>query len=175
MTKYINIFGGPGTGKSTTALRLAHYLKTQGANVELVTEVAKDFVWEGRMDTLNIQPYITIKQYRNLVRLKGKVDYVVTDAPILLGICYSELYPSEVNDSYQEFIADLHLKMLTPSINILLKRTFKYDTNGRYQSEAEASKIDEMIINMLDNYDIPFVRPTQDIVFDLMEILKIKS
>lgn len=175
MTTFINLFGGPGTGKSTNALRLAHYLKTRGENVELVTEVAKDFVWEGRMETLNIQPYITIKQYRNLVRLKGKVDYVITDAPILLGICYSELFPSAVDRTYQDFIHDLHKKMLCPAINIVLKRTFKYDTNGRYQSEEDAIKIDNMILDMLDRYEVPFSHPTQDIVFDIGEIIKFKD
>ena len=81
MTKYINIFGGPGAGKSTTAALLFAEMKSGGFKVELVTEVAKDFVWEDRSTTLSIQPYITIKQHRNLVRLKGKVDYVITDAP----------------------------------------------------------------------------------------------
>jgi len=58
MTKYINIFGGPGAGKSTTAALLFAEMKSGGFKVELVTEVAKDFVWEDRSTTLSIQPYI---------------------------------------------------------------------------------------------------------------------
>lgn len=81
MTTFINLFGGPGTGKSTAAASLFAEMKKKGMDVELVTEVAKDFVWEERQKTLEIQPYITVKQYRNLFRLKGKVDYVITDAP----------------------------------------------------------------------------------------------
>lgn len=60
MTTYVNIFGGPGVGKSTTAADLFVAMKKAGYNVELVTEVAKDFVWEDRSTTLTIQPYITI-------------------------------------------------------------------------------------------------------------------
>jgi predicted ATPase len=101
MTKFINIFGGPGVGKSTTTAALFSVMKMSGYNVELVTEVAKDFVWEDRATTLTIQPYITIKQFRNLIRLKGKVEYVITDAPILLGCVYADKYAPHLPSSYK--------------------------------------------------------------------------
>lgn len=142
MTTYINIFGGPGAGKSTTAAAVFYNMKRLGLNVELVTEVAKDFVWENRMDTLMIQPYVTIKQYRNLVRLKDKVDYVITDAPILFGILYANKYAQNLPESYHQFIKDCHSQILTPSVNILLERSYAYDPNGRYQTEEEAHKLD---------------------------------
>jgi adenylylsulfate kinase-like enzyme len=40
----INLFGGPGTGKSTLAAALFTDLKMKGINAELVTEFAKDLV-----------------------------------------------------------------------------------------------------------------------------------
>jgi predicted ATPase len=154
MTKYVNIFGGPGVGKSTTAADLFVAMKKVGYNVELVTEVAKDFVWEDRSTTLTIQPYITIKQFRNLVRLKGKVDYVITDAPILLGCVYADMYAPHLPASYKQLIVDLHKQELDPSVNIALRRAFSYDESGRYQSEQEARKIDEAIVNTLGNNDV---------------------
>lgn len=45
ITKYINFFGGPGSEKSTSAAQLFSRMKKQRMNVELVTEVAKDFLW----------------------------------------------------------------------------------------------------------------------------------
>jgi predicted ATPase len=149
MTKYINLFGGPGVGKSTTAAALFVEMKKAGHKVELVTEVAKDFVWEDRSTTLSIQPYITIKQFRNLVRLKGKVDYVITDAPILLGCVYADMYAPSLPASYKNFIIDLHNQELDPSVNILLQRVFEYDTTGRYQSEVTAKDIDGDIQKIL--------------------------
>jgi predicted ATPase len=149
MTKYINIFGGPGTGKSTTAAALFVEMKKSGYKVELVTEVAKDFVWEDRQTTLTIQPYITIKQFRNLIRLKNKVDYVITDAPILLGCVYADFYASHLPLSYKQFLVDLHKQELNPSVNILLRRSFEYDNTGRYQDEKEAEKIDFAIAELL--------------------------
>jgi predicted ATPase len=154
MTKYINLFGGPGTGKSTTAAALFVEMKKAGYKVELVTEVAKDFVWEDRATTLTIQPYITIKQFRNLVRLKGKVDYVITDAPILLGCVYADLYASHLPASYKQFILDLHKQELDPSVNIVLRRAFEYDATGRYQNKDQAEGIDLAISEVLQSNSI---------------------
>lgn len=149
MTKYINLFGGPGVGKSTTAAALFVEMKKAGMSVELVTEVAKDFVWEDRSTTLSIQPYITIKQFRNLVRLKGKVDYAITDSPILLGCMYADKYAPDLPASYKQFIVDLHNQELNPSVNFVLERIFDYDTTGRYQQEQEALQFDADIRKVL--------------------------
>lgn len=156
MTKYVNLFGGPGVGKSTTAAALFIEMKKAGYKVELVTEVAKDFVWEDRSTTLSLQPYITIKQWRNLARLKGKVDYVITDAPILMGCVYADLYASHLPASYKHFIVDLHKQELDPSVNIVLHRAFEYDTTGRYQSEKTAMDIDSAIIEVLQSNGLPW-------------------
>lgn len=149
MTKYINLFGGPGVGKSTTAASLFVEMKKAGYKVELVTEVAKDFVWEDRQTTLTLQPYITIKQWRNLARVKGKVDYVITDAPILMGCVYSDMFTPHLPASYKQFIVDLHRQELNPSVNIQLQRSFDYDTTGRYQTEDQAKEIDQRITKIL--------------------------
>ena len=156
MTKYINIFGGPGVGKSTTAALLFAEMKKSGLKVELVTEVAKDFVWEDRSTTLSIQPYITIKQYRNLIRLKGKVDYVITDAPILLGCMYADKYAPDLPVSYKHLIVDLHNQQLNPSINLVLNRVFDYDNTGRYQSEQDALQFDTDIRKILIRHSVKY-------------------
>lgn len=158
MTKYVNIFGGPGVGKSTTAAGLFIEMKKSGYKVELVTEVAKDFVWEDRSTTLSIQPYITIKQFRNLIRLKGKVDYVITDAPILLGHVYADKYAPTLPLSYKQFILDLHNQELNPNVNLLLNRSFSYDETGRYQNETVAKEIDQDIEDMLVSTNCRFTK-----------------
>ena len=42
----INIFGGPGVGKSTVAADLFVIMKKEGYSVELVTEYAKELTYE---------------------------------------------------------------------------------------------------------------------------------
>lgn len=42
----INLYGSPGSGKSTAAAYIFSKLKMKGVECELVTEVAKDLVWD---------------------------------------------------------------------------------------------------------------------------------
>lgn len=169
MTTYINLFGGPGVGKSTTAASLFVEMKKAGLKVELVTEVAKDFVWEDRSTTLTIQPYITIKQFRNLVRLKGKVDYVITDAPILLGCMYADRYAPTLPLSYKQFIVDLHNQELNPSVNIVLQRSFEYDSTGRYQTKQEAEEFDNDIMRILNDNKIRWELAYPGLPFSILQ------
>ena len=72
----INLFGAPGAGKSTGAAYVFSQLKAAGVNAELVTEFAKDKVWEGTKAVFENQAYIFGKQYFRISRLEGKVDKV---------------------------------------------------------------------------------------------------
>lgn len=155
MTIYINLLGGPGCGKSTLAAELFASYKKQGKSVELVTEFVKDLVWENRQSTIEIQPYVSMKQFRNLVRLQGKVDYVITDSPLIKDSVYARRYASALPECYHELLVSLH-HSLGDNINILLSRTFDYDNNGRYQNESQAREIDEELEAMLKYYKIDY-------------------
>lgn len=157
MTTYINLFGGPGVGKSTAAAKLFAYFKKQGKSVELVTEFAKDLVWENRQSTLEIQPYVSMKQFRNLVRLRGKVDYVITDSPIIKDSVYARRYAPELPQAYHELLFFLH-EHLGDSINILLTREHEYDSQGRYQSEDQAIVIDKELQFLLELHGIDYYK-----------------
>ena len=50
-TTVINLIGSPGTGKSTIAAELFARMKWLGFDVELVSEYAKELVWEQRHET----------------------------------------------------------------------------------------------------------------------------
>jgi predicted ATPase len=155
MTTYINLFGGPGVGKSTTAAELFARFKKQGKSVELVTEFAKDLVWENRQSTLEIQPYVSMKQFRNLARLKGKVDYVITDSPLIKDSVYARRYATDLPQAYHELLFFLHGN-LGDSINILLTRQHSYDSEGRYQTEEQAVEIDKELQFLLELHDIDY-------------------
>lgn len=145
MTKVINLYGGPGIGKSTCAAILFSELKKRGISCELVTEYAKDLVWEQRNKTLEDQIYIFAKQHHRIHRLMGQVDYIVTDSPILLSLIYDE----SRCESLRNLVLCCHASMET--INILMTRAVKYSPEGRYHTEEESKKIDLTIRDLLIN------------------------
>ena len=156
--KVINLFGGPGTGKSTLAASIFASLKMRGFNAELVTEFAKDLVWSERNKELNDQVYILGKMYHKLWRLKDKVDVVVIDSPLPLCIYY---------DGYRtKYLAEMCMWLFDSfdNFNILLQRHFPYQQEGRYQDEAGAIKVHEDIMGLMGEYRINhIVRQSPDI------------
>lgn len=141
--KVINLFAGPGAGKSTTAAGLFHIMKQDGYQVELVTEYAKDIVWADRHKELNDQLYISAKQNHRLFLLKDKVEYCITDSPLLLCLVYAKMMPS----SFAPFIKDLFHEY--DNMAVVLKRTKPYVLFGRSQTEDEAKELDRQIHSLV--------------------------
>lgn len=150
--KVINMFGGPGTGKSTTAASVFAHLKQHAFEVELVTEYAKQLTWENRSSALSNQVYVFAKQLHNIHRLLNKVPLVVTDAPLLLSLVYK---PLTLPSSYDALVLDTFNQY--ENINILLKRTVDYNANGRNQTLEEAITVDTRVELMLQYYKVPYV------------------
>lgn len=64
-------------------------LKMRGINAELVTEFAKDKVWENNDEVFKNQAYIFGKQSYKMSRCRDKVDVIITDSPLPLSIFYN--------------------------------------------------------------------------------------
>lgn len=126
-TLFINLFGGPGTGKSTLCAKLFADLKVKGIDCEMALEYAKDVVWEESFRKLSNQVYIFGKQHNRLHRLNGKVDVVITDSPLLNSIIYDDTK----NPQLRELILTEFSKLNT--LNYYIDRCFEYKQNGRVQ------------------------------------------
>jgi nicotinamide riboside kinase len=155
MTTIINLYGGPGSGKSTSAAYLYYLLKAGGYNVELVREYVKEWAWENRAIGKFDQLYFLGKQTRKESMLYGKVDYVITDSPVLIGVYYAQLYSppnfaNGIRDAAYSFYW-LAEQEGHKHIHVMLKRTKPYNAAGRYQTEAEAKGIDAAMRQMLDD------------------------
>lgn len=150
-TRVINLFGGPGVGKSTTAAGVFQYLKQRMVSVELVTEFAKDLVWQNSTDVLHCQPYIFGEQYLRFWRLLNKVDYIVTDSPLLLTIVYNHNVFPYLNDMATALFKEFDNR------NFVLERKKPYVGVGRLQSEDGAKEIDAKIRNVLANLYEPYL------------------
>lgn len=146
----VNLFGGPGTGKSTTAAATFAELKYRNVNAELVTEFAKDKVWEQSIHVLGNQPYLLGKQFHRLWRLQDKVDVAITDSPLLLLLHYGREWP----DEFRRMVLMLHDRF--NALNFMLGREKVYNPSGRLQTEQEARDMDVLIRDILDSNFVPY-------------------
>ncbi len=148
----VNLFGSPGSGKSTSAAYVFSKLKMLNYNCELVTEFAKDATWENNQTALSNQFYVFGQQSYRLSRLKEQVDIVITDSPLFLSVIYAN--PAIDKDAFSKLIMD-ECGNYT-NINFLIARTKKYNPCGRNQTEEEANQLGIKIKRALDEYNIPF-------------------
>jgi nicotinamide riboside kinase len=141
------LYGGPGTGKSTTTAELFARFKRNGVNCEYVHEVAKDFTWENREFALSHQPYLITKQLRNYDRLYGKVDLILTDTSPMLASIYA--HPDlRGRGTFLDWIEEDWEARNT--LDIFLKRDphREYNPHGRSQTKEEAELLDDEIENL---------------------------
>lgn len=167
--KVVNLFGGPGTGKSTTAADLFALMKWSNKSVELVNEYAKEIVWEQRYKIFEDQLYVTAKQNRKLHRVKDQVEWAITDSPLLLSMVYSK--PDYLPKTFRSMIYELYDTY--DNINIFLEREKPYHQVGRNQSEEEARELDVQIKELLEeggyNYHvIPANADARYVIYDLL-------
>ncbi len=165
-TLVLNTFGGPGTGKSTTCAGVFHEMKLSGVNCELALEWAKEKVWEGSEHILDSQVYVFGKQYHRIHRLLGKVDLIITDAPLLNSILY---YKGE-NQHFGPLVAFEHFRL--QNFNVLLERVKPFNPAGRLQDEKAARALDVRIVQILDflderYYRVPAIRSSVDVITNM--------
>lgn len=176
-TKVINMLGGSGIGKSTTAAGLYHAMKLQGMNVELVREYVKNWAWTGRKVEEYDQIYIFGKQARSEYMLYGKVDYIITDSPIMLSPVYEKYY-----NNGESMIEEAALKFIKKAesngvehVNFLLERKKEFNPEGRYETEDQAKEVDREVRKFLGYHNIVHTVvdcPDQDRINFMMDFLK---
>lgn len=148
-TLCINLFGGPGVGKSTTAAGVFSLLKLHGIDCELIDEFAKQMVWEERQFEFGDQHFIFGRQHHKMWILNGKVDVMVTDSPLLLSAVYR---PETLGAYFVENVVKTFSSYT--NINILLERVKPYNPNGRNETEEEAKIVDNTVKRILTDNNI---------------------
>lgn len=106
-TVVINAFAGPGAGKTLSAWEIATRLKRLGYETELVTSYARELAWNDRLEMLDgsidNQLEILQEQVHRIDALYGKVDFIITDSPLLLNT----LYLNKHDEEYEQLTSSL--------------------------------------------------------------------
>lgn len=169
-TLVVNAFAGPGAGKTTACLETVAELKKKGYVAEYVSEYAKELVY----DNLSLldgskehQLHILEEQLKRLDRFIGKVDIIVTDAPILLN----PVYLADTDPDYVQAISKLYGQY--ENFNFFVHRGESFVQEGRKENQEESRQKDQQIRDILDENDIfygNFNHKTVDKLADKIEI-----
>jgi adenylate kinase family enzyme len=146
----INLFAGPGSGKSTTCAGLFSKLKLAGINCEMALEYAKELVWENNLETLDDQIYVFAQQLHRINILKDKVDVIITDSPLLLSI----IYDKSKNKIFKELVKEQFNNF--DNLNYYVRRNSIYNPKGRLETIDEAVDKDVEILELLDDNHISY-------------------
>lgn len=169
-TIVVNMFAGPGAGKSTMTADVFSKLKWQDIDCEMALEYAKSVVWEGSTGILDDQIYVFGQQLHRQFVLEDKVSVILTDSPLLLSILYDE--------SQNEHFKNLVLQQFNRNhnINIYLRRRKRYNKNGRMQTHEQAIDKDNQLRAILDTNGVAYVEMdgTPESAFEIVELIKQK-
>ena len=159
-TVVINIVGGPGAGKSTIASGVFNLLKMAQRDAELVNEYPKALVWEERKKTFDDSLYLFAKQSHIQYSINGKVEYMITDRPLIMSNMYHNFWmekdwPDQWNKAFYELVKqtwDLYDNRV-----YFIERGFPYQPNGRNESEDDALQQDKLTRKWLDDLGIDYI------------------
>lgn len=155
-TLVINLFGGPGAGKTTCAWAIAAELKKRGHVVEYVSEVAKEYVWDNDFEKIDGSPEnqraLLEEQDKRVRRLMGKVEVIVTDSPILLN----PIYLHDRDEEYEKMVLQRFKKQR--NFNIFIKRGKGFEQEGRVHTADEAAALDSQIEKLLTDNNLFYGR-----------------
>lgn len=159
-TIVINAFAGPGAGKTTSCLEVAEKLKKQGFVTEYVQEYAKELVYDNNLTMLDghyeHQFEILKEQMKRINRLYGKVDFILTDSPVLLNNTY--LNEDKGTNDYATYCENVKkIYALYNNFNYFVERDKSaFEKEGRIQNLEQSIVIDEELKNTLHNNQIDF-------------------
>ncbi|MCQ4021731.1 MULTISPECIES: AAA family ATPase [unclassified Ruminococcus] len=154
-TIVINAFAGPGAGKTTSCLEIAEKLKKQGYVTEYVQEYAKELVWDNQLELLDgsIERQFDIlqEQLNRVDRLYGKVDFIVTDSPVLLNATYLQEHNSEYIRAVQEIYSHFD------NFNYFVERDVTtFENEGRIHNLEQSLQIDQELKDTLSSLNLGY-------------------
>ena len=157
-TRRILCYGAPSSGKSTMSALIFAKLKLKGKNAELVQEFAKTLVWKSidikaGGDTLQLE--IFLNQMKQEQDLEGRVEYMVSDSPLLLNAYYGK---SELTKQIAR------AKISSDDFHFWLTRTnVKFEAAGRIHDEEESKNIEIEMVKFLKDSGVNLIIVDADI------------
>lgn len=99
------------------------------------------------------------KHWHKIFCLTDKVDYVISDSPLLLSLIFKELQLKMDNissDIFANFVFELIHQHKHYSFLIERSSSIEYENSKRWQNEEESNEIQESIKCLLDSNNVQY-------------------
>ena len=128
-TLHVNLWGGPGMGKTGVAQQVSGELKARGIRADYVPEYAKELVRAGIILAYD-QLEILAEQHRREKLCEDALQVVVTDSPLPLSLYHC----ADQDRAAVEQLIDNRMRGWKV-VNYFLERDLSesYETEGRYE------------------------------------------
>lgn len=144
MTQIVNFFAGPGAGKSTVATGVFAEMKKRNINCEYVAEYAKELAWKEDKLGLQDQFHVFGEQHFRLSSMVGKVDFLLCDSPLILGLLYApKHYPPDFHSTVWWAFNQYN------NVNFFVNRRGTFNPAGRVHNLKQSKQKDEEIKMLL--------------------------
>ena len=165
-SKVVEFLGAPGSGKTTLAHTVFSWLKTTGSNSVFVSEVATDWINQGKLP--EDQFLVSAEQNHRLYNMLGQYEYIVMDTSLLLGCYYIDMPHSlkkyrEISDdslqnaiwSYKATLQYLHT--IYDNITIFKElQDYPHSMVGRIHDKKQSQQIEYDLKNLLTSLTVPY-------------------
>lgn len=182
MTKLINLFGAPASGKTTVSYAVSAELKKAGKTVFLAQEFATELILAGQIKELANQDIIFAEMVRRIKLAWNKVDYIVTDCPLLLNLIYLYKRSEGVSKEDEQLVHELQLATekhiiaehrFRKGVNILLEfNEAFYSPANRIGSPDECREIEQLVKDMFARIDEPYTICKAEDMDKIMNLIK---
>jgi tRNA uridine 5-carbamoylmethylation protein Kti12 len=164
----VNMLGGPGGGKTTTAVSLYSALKKNDIESLLVGEFAQEKVIENNRTALSHQKYIWANQLYKIQCAYEKCPITISDSPVILGAIYN----IDASDAFKQVVLEEHHAF--NNFNIMIRRNLNYPHSmvSRIHTLEESITIDQEIIELLDSNNIKYIYNDELSEPDLVEVIR---
>ena len=155
MAILVNLFAGPGAGKSTVMAGIFYKLKQAGIFAEMAHEFAKDLIWQQSTYLLANQLYVMSEQYKRIWMLvNAKVDVIVCDSPLLLGI----IYDLDQDEMLRQLFIAKHAEF--NNVNYFVERPEIFCSEGRIHDEEQSLIKDKTVLELLQQTNTVYTKIT---------------
>lgn len=152
MLRRINLYGGPGSGKSTVAAGVFSRLKDQMVTCEWVQEPIKVDAYR-KIPAVGYDQFLLFAKQMSMedTLLRNGVDIVINDAPLLMNLFYTQKSGAKYVTDLLDMAGDF--EQLYPGVHIFIERGDRpYNEKGRYQNKEQARLLDAEIVEFVTPY-----------------------